>query len=158
MAWQCIANGANGLVFYSFFDLSKPTAGVPFETRWAECCRVGREIRDCFPILLADPAALSVRIDHAAIRADWNGPAEPVSWRAWEKDGEIYLLVVNAYDAPLDVSLTGVTVGGSVVSMSVFGPMPTVVSDAARGTRLTFALAALESALVRLTPAARTRK
>lgn len=158
MSWQCIANGANGLVFYSFFDLSKPSAGVPFETRWAECCRVGREIRDCFPILLADPAALSVRVDHAAIRADWNGPAEPVSWRAWEKDGEIYLLVVNAYDAPLDVSLTGGIADGSVAATPVFGPAPTVVPDAARGTRLTFALAALEPALVRLAPAARKRR
>ena len=53
MCWQCIANGANGLVLYSYFDLFKQPNGERAETRWAECCRVGAEIQAQIPVLLS---------------------------------------------------------------------------------------------------------
>lgn len=52
MAWQCVCEGARGLVFYSWFDLRRdPTA--PFETRWPQVKQVAQEIRDTVPFLLS---------------------------------------------------------------------------------------------------------
>ncbi len=144
MCWQCIANGANGLVLYSFFDLSKPTAGAPFEQRWDECCRVGREIRDCFPILLSEPCETPVSAKHRAVGSDEAADAEDmVSCRAWRKDGRMYVLVVNGYGEALDVELDGI--GKTAAASPVFGPKPKVEAG-----RVALSLAALEPALVEI--------
>lgn len=96
MAWQCIAGGANGLIFYSWFDLWRMDAGVqgpnglirdPFEARWKEVCQMGEEIKRLTPILLSiEPPRKVARFD---------GPAG-VAWRAWGKDGETWLAVANS--------------------------------------------------------------
>lgn len=143
MCWQCIANGANGLVLYSFFDLSKPTAGVPFEQRWGECCRVGREIRDCFPILLSEPCETPVTAKHRAVRSESDDSDDMVSCRAWRKDGRTYVLVVNGYGEALDVELDGI--GRAAAASPVFGPKPKVEAG-----RVALSLAALEPALVEI--------
>ena len=47
MAWQCICEGATGLVFYSWFDV-KRNPDVPFETQWQDLKRIAAEIdRGC---------------------------------------------------------------------------------------------------------------
>jgi len=61
MAWQCIAEGANGLVFYSFFDLQKDTR-FPFEQQWPKVKTVAKEISDLLPVLLSVEAPRLVEV------------------------------------------------------------------------------------------------
>lgn len=99
MAWSCIAAGANGLIFYSWFDLwkmDKKPQPEPFAERWAEVCRMGRQIQEQIPVLLADPYER---------RAAVAGP-ETVQCRLWQKDGEVWLLAVNADTAPATATVT----------------------------------------------------
>ena len=133
MCWQCIACGANGLVMYSWFDLWKEPNGVPFAQRWAEVCRVGQEIKEQIPVLLAVGPAPTV-----------SGAPDELAVRTWGKDGAAYVLVVNTTDKPFSASLTLSEPFGAATA--VFGPAPKL-----SGTSLGLALAPLEPALVRLT-------
>ena len=133
MCWQCIACGANGLVMYSWFDLWKEPNGVPFAQRWAEVCRVGQEIKEQIPVLLAAGPAPSV-----------SGAPEELAVRTWGKDGAAYVLVVNTTGEPRTASLT--LSEPFAAAQRVFGPEPKLV-----GALLGLALAPLEPALVRLT-------
>ena len=87
MAWQCVASGANGLVFYSFTAIQKETHGFPFARAWADVCKVGEEIRRYIPVLLSAESAPAV-----------SGAPEEWCVRIWRKDCETWLLVVNAQD------------------------------------------------------------
>jgi hypothetical protein len=86
MAWQCIAGGANGLVFYSYFDLQRDPAAT-FTERWNDLKAVGQEIKNLESMLLADPAPTGMV----------SGPInDEVGWRAYQLDGDICLVAVNA--------------------------------------------------------------
>ena len=87
MAWQCVAFGANGLIFYSFTAIQKETHGFPFARAWADICKVGEEIRRYIPVLLSAESVPAV-----------TGAPEEWCVRVWRKDGEVWLLVVNAQD------------------------------------------------------------
>ena len=82
MTWLCIAEGANGIFFYSFHDLKKGTRGATFDERWKVVCAAALEVKELMPILLADPA---------------EAPAAPpgVSVRAWTLGGIRHILAVN---------------------------------------------------------------
>ncbi len=152
MCWQCIANGANGLILYSFFDLEKRPNGEEFERRWAECCRVGEEIRAQFPVLLSDEGLgrrIVGGISYLKPDDDWKGPKYPMSARAWVKDGCTYVLVVNGYDKSrhLSVSLLLDRRGGEATS--VFGPIPKL-EHGERFDSLKLDLGPLEPALVKI--------
>ena len=96
MAWSCIAAGANGLIFYSYFDLWKMDKAVedggkakvrePFDERWADVCRMAQEIAANIPVLLAAETTPEYQL---------NAP-DDVACRVWSKDGEVWLLAVNA--------------------------------------------------------------
>ena len=147
MCWQCIANGANGLVLYSYFDLEKRPDGDDFDKRWAECCRVGAEIRAQFPVLLSSEGVgrrIVSNLDYEQPDEDWKGPTKPVSVRTWVKDGDTYILVVNGYEKTRRVRV-GLSDGGYSAAASVFGPKPRLGRDAVE-----LDLAPLEPALVRL--------
>jgi hypothetical protein len=85
MAWQCITNGATGLVFYSFFDIKRDTV-VPFEEQWGYVKDMAAEIGELSPVILSVEPAPSIR---------------PVSDREWlhymvrRVGGKVYLFVVN---------------------------------------------------------------
>ena len=87
MAWQCVASGANGIIFYSFTAIQKQTHGLPFERAWADICKVGEEMRKYLPVLLSVEPAPTVK-----------GAPEEWCVRIWRKGGETWLLVVNAQD------------------------------------------------------------
>ena len=97
MAWQCIAGGANGLVFYSWFDLWRMSKGStsggraltpePFEKRWKDVTQMAHEIRQFFPVLLSVESVPRLK------RAEC---PESVAWRLYAKDGDAYLVAVNS--------------------------------------------------------------
>ena len=82
MAWQCIAGGANGLVWYSFTGLQSEKVSMPFEKSWADVVAMVGEIRSHESVLLADRGP------------DIPAPADCLL-RTWSKDGKVFLLVVN---------------------------------------------------------------
>jgi hypothetical protein len=89
MAWQCVAGGANGLVFYSWFDLWKMKDKDPFERRWAEVMTMAAEIRRLFPVLLLPGPAPAIEV---------TAPGS-VGWRAWGQGREVHVLLVNSAPA-----------------------------------------------------------
>lgn len=89
MAWQCLAGGANGLVFYSFFDLVAMDARTPFAQRWAEVKRVACEIKSCEDFFLSAEPELPLA----------DVPEVPGT-RAWVKDGRVLVAVVNTTREP----------------------------------------------------------
>jgi hypothetical protein len=95
MAWSCLAEGANGLIFYSWFDLWKmdnpktvdghTPAREPFDERWRDVTTMAAEIRDFVPVLLSiEPVA----------QPQAEAPAD-FAWRALVKDGATWLIAIN---------------------------------------------------------------
>ena len=95
MAWQCIAAGANGLVFYSYFDLYKMNERDPFEKRWKDVCSMASEIKRFIPVMLSvDPVK----------NFSWVKPAQ-VQGRVWSYKGETYILAVNGGSEPAEARI-----------------------------------------------------
>ena len=89
MTWQAIAGGGNGIVYYAYYKLK------PFEEKWRETCRVGEEVKSLFSVLLSDPDANFVL----------EGAPSELGWRAWRRDEETFLLLVNATRENMEVNL-----------------------------------------------------
>ena len=134
MAWQCVAAGANGLVFYSFFDLYKMKERDAFETRWAEVCAMAGEIRRYIPAMLSAEPAPAVTCEGA--------PA--VETRIWRKGRELYLLAVNSSASALVATVT--VEGGFAGVKEEFGAAPQRAGDG----QLVYSFAPLEPVMVRL--------
>lgn len=94
MSWQCIAAGANGLIYYSYGTIIKKNSATPFEKAWADVCTAASEIKRYIPVMLSVEPVPEVS----------NVPPE-LSVRIWRKDGELYLLVVNAQNASTSTEL-----------------------------------------------------
>jgi hypothetical protein len=93
MAWQCITEGATGLVFYSWFDL-KRNPDVPFETLWPEIKEMAAEVDRAAPVLLSIETSPKVTV------AQTNA-SEPPAWLHFtvrRHDGKLYLFAVNDGD------------------------------------------------------------
>ncbi len=134
MAWQCVAAGANGLVFYSFFDLFKMKDRDPFERRWSEVCAMAEEIKRYVPVILSAESAPSVTCE---------GPAS-VETRVWRVGDAVYLLAVSGATEPVSAT---VTVRGGFKRMTAeFGLAP--VSQ--ESGRLVYKLRPLDPVLVKL--------
>ncbi|HQE83164.1 MAG TPA: hypothetical protein PLM14_09195 [Candidatus Hydrogenedentes bacterium] len=84
MAWQCIAEGANGLVFYSWFDLRRDPA-TPFEEQWAKVKQVAAGIAAMTPALLSTEEPPVIEVDEE----DW------LNWTVKQYEGSVYLIAVN---------------------------------------------------------------
>ena len=84
MAWQCIAEGATGLIFYSWFDIQKDKK-VPFDTQWALCKQMGAEIKRYVPALLSIDPTPQVQ----AKGGKW------LHWTVKAFEGRTYLFAVN---------------------------------------------------------------
>ena len=138
MAWQCIAAGANGLIFYSWFDLNNKSV-EPFQQRWPDICQMAEEIKSFFPVLLS--------VD-AAPQPDNVDAPENLAWRVYGKSGDIYLLAVNSditsaeaqFHFPMEFSKCSTELGTNTVSCS--------------GSNVSMKFAALEPKIIRLTPGA----
>jgi hypothetical protein len=84
MAYQCLVNGVNGLVFYSFFDLKRDPLG--FDKRWAEVKKLGAEIRSLMPVLLSTEEPPGVQLAKGS---------RYIHFSAKRHDGKLYILAVN---------------------------------------------------------------
>jgi hypothetical protein len=117
MAWQCIAAGANGLIFYSYFDLFKMEESEPFEKRWQEVCAMGEEIRRFIPVMLSVeplPAMSWIKGDQ-------------IEGRAWSYKGETYVLIVNGSQETATARLRPDKQAAKVVTE--FGKAPQVLDN-----------------------------
>lgn len=141
MAWQFIASGANGLVFYGFSTIQMPRRkdGTPFsfDRAWADTCAVAGEIRNYIPVLLSVEAPPAVF-----------GAPEQWGVRLWRKDGEVWLLAVNAQDEPSEAELT-LSEDVSVVTPA-FGP----AAEKTGPGQIKLSLSPNEPAMYRIMPAA----
>ena len=89
MTWQCIAEGATGLIYFKWGDLMNNGPDTTFEGRFADFASVVQEVRRELPFLLSDEPAPAV-----------SGTNETLCARAFVKGGIIRLLVVNASREP----------------------------------------------------------
>ena len=152
MAWQCIAGGANGLVFYSWFDLWRMSKDVksggralkpePFEERWKDVTEMATEIKQMMPVLLSvDPTPPPKHVECP----------DSIAWRLYAKDGDVYLVAVNSDRSPAEASFVFATTFTG--AKTVLGQIPAACS----GSQVSLAFAPLEPKIVRLSRAARSR-
>lgn len=95
MTWQCIAAGANGLVYYSFFDLHKMNWRDPFDNRWRDMCAVATEVKEYIPVILSVEPTPQVTV---------NNPTA-IETRLWRTGNKVYLLAVNGSTYNVDANL-----------------------------------------------------
>jgi hypothetical protein len=89
MAFLAIANGASGLMMYSYHNVKSHDS---FGKRWAEVKKVCDEVRALEPALLrGKPVELA-----------GSGGCR----KAWEADGRLYVLLVNPSDAAVKCTVT----------------------------------------------------
>lgn len=87
MAWQHIAGGANGLIFYSFTYLYQ-CKSTPFEKAWADTRTAAQTIKDNFDILLSEDAPPTFEVKDAVART-------------WRRGKKVYALVLNHETKPV---------------------------------------------------------
>ena len=102
MAWQAIAGGANGLLWYAASQIFKNSPPEDLERNWGDLVKVAEEIRGYEAVILSDGSAPQVRSESPDIAA-----------RAFSKDGKVWLLAVNKTKEPVSgvVDIPGVRRG-----------------------------------------------
>ena len=89
MTWQCVANGANGLVYWCYrLQYQK---GKFLVDRWADICAAAASVKPYIPVILSDEEPPQV-----------TGATEDLSVRAWRYQGDVYLAVVNNTRKPVN--------------------------------------------------------
>jgi hypothetical protein len=86
LSWQALAAGANGLLYYSYFDLQKMSWKTPFEETFGNVCRVAGEVKRFEDVFLHCDSSESVAVSTRNLAA-----------RIWRYRGDIYLAVVNLH-------------------------------------------------------------
>ena len=132
MTWQYIANGGNGIIYYSLKWLIDE-GGV----HWGNYCAVAREVKALESILLSDPAPNA------------SGYPELITGRAWTKDGKMYLLVVNKNAAPNQADLK---LAWRFSSARAMGALPGDAKFTLAGDRLHVEMQPLGVAMLELDP------
>ena len=110
MAWQCIAEGANGVVPYNYSGLKKMERRDPFAVQWDKVCRAYGEIRRHAPVLLSAEPPPCV-----------SAAPEGVLVRMWRHEGEDWLLAVNTGHEPVDAALRVEGHGEMTVALAGLG-------------------------------------
>ena len=94
MAWQAITRGANGIFYYSWYDIQR-NPDVPFKAQWSILTAIAAEIESYAKELLSDAGEAPA----VAISDSESQSTSPPSWlkaRArWSDDGYFYLFVCN---------------------------------------------------------------
>ncbi len=110
MAWQCIAEGATGLVFYSWFDV-KRNPDVTFDQQWDGLKRIAAEIDRMTPVLLSTEAAPEVGVRYGESSDDEAGWLHTL---VRSHGGKVYVFAVNDGDGEGRVDFTLPEATGSV--------------------------------------------
>jgi len=100
MAWQCICEGATGLVFYSWYDV-KRNPDVTFDAQWTGLKQIAAEIDRAAPMLLSAEPVPAIKVV---------GPAPSwLRWLARSHAGKLYVAAVNDGDGegPVAFALPG---------------------------------------------------
>lgn len=106
-AYCALANGASGILVWSFGKRPGFSAYADYYAAWAGIARETRELglREVFSDgVERDAVALSVVSGPARVPFKWGRFAEsypPLSSRAWEHRGRVYVLVVNSSEEPV---------------------------------------------------------
>jgi hypothetical protein len=105
MTWQCITEGADGIVFYSWFDIRRDP-NRSFEEAWEDVKRVAAEVREWAPVLLSteEPPAVTV------------AAPESVHWTARRMGDRAWAFFVNDGTDAVAVSMAA---GGEPVSFAL---------------------------------------
>ena len=104
MAWMAIAGGANGLIFYSYFDLlerDKESPGlpaIPFDKSFGDLRKIASRVKAHEEVLLSVEKPLSFKVI--------SNPEDTVCFRTYSLKGTTWLLAVNTTeDNPGDFEL-----------------------------------------------------
>jgi hypothetical protein len=124
MAWQCICEGATGLVFYSWYDV-KRNPDVPFDEQWDGLKRIAAEIDGLAPVLLSIEPVPDVQV--SCDPAPDNEPSW-LNWTARVHGGKLYLVAVNNGDGEGKVTFT---LPGAPRSVHVLSENRSVASNGA---------------------------
>ena len=89
MTWQCIVEGATGIIYFKWGDLMKNGKDTTFDGRFADLASVTKEVAAFTPFLLSGVESVEVDGATAAIRA-----------RLFVKDDARRLVIVNATREP----------------------------------------------------------
>lgn len=117
MAWQAICEGANGIVFYSFFDL-KRNPDVPFKTQWKNLKKIAAEIDSVSDILLSIEPAPDVTVSFNSGNSTW------MNWLVRSYKGKLYILAVNNGDKE---GTTTFSISKNIHKVTVIGKNRTIV-------------------------------
>ena len=118
MTWQAVAEGANGIFYYSFFDLKAGLHGVSFEEAWSRIRVAAAEIKKFENVLLAGPAA-----------CDWTEVPDGLSMRTWNHQGRKVVLVVNPTEKHSVVRVKPPKPGRDDCVQTLLGPRPVAAPD-----------------------------
>ena len=131
MSYQCIAEGANGLVYYHFSRFLGQRGD--FAANWPHVCRAVREIAANIPVFLLDPGPSPV-----------SRPDGQIPVRTWRDGDSTWVLAVNATREPVAAEFRFAQAPGTVAE-TVFGEPPQV-----HGETLKFDMPPLGCVLTRL--------
>ena len=93
MTWQPIAAGANGIIYYSFFDIHDTNRSWPkavVDAKWREVCDVAREVKAKESVLLSPPGPAVTRTPVGVVARTWR-----------TEDGKVHLLACNTLREPV---------------------------------------------------------
>jgi hypothetical protein len=119
MAWQCICEGATGLVFYSWFDL-KRNPDVPFETQWQDLKKIAAEISQAAPALLSIEPVPQVTVQCQPDKPRW------LHWLVRASGGKLRVFAVNNGDGEGRATFS---VGRKLKSVTVLGENRAIQPD-----------------------------
>lgn len=99
MTWQALAGGANGLVFYSYFDLIRMDEVTSFAQRWGEVKDIAEEVKAHEEFFLSTRRPPRMRAS-----------SDKLVCRAWRKGDDVFAVVVNTVREAVvaDVALDGI--------------------------------------------------
>ncbi|MGQ9733248.1 MAG: hypothetical protein ACUVX8_18475 [Candidatus Zipacnadales bacterium] len=87
MTWQCITEGAKGLIYYSWFDIKRDKV-VPFEEQWGYVKQVAAEVGAMIPVLLSVEPVPEITVS----QRDW------LHWTVRRLGKTVYLIATNDED------------------------------------------------------------
>ena len=85
MTWQAICEGAQGILYYSWFDLESDQGGELFEKSWAKAKKVAQEVKDLVPVILSYEFTPNIRVEGG----EW------LNYIVKQYEGKTYIFTAN---------------------------------------------------------------